>query len=50
IAAPDALTALARQAGLSGRKALIAALRQQAAIALETLQDVDADVLRQSLK
>lgn len=50
IAAPDSLSTLARQAGLSGRKALITALRQQTATALETLPGIDADVLRQSLK
>lgn len=50
IASPDALSSLAQQAGLSGRKALIAALRQQAATALETLPGTDTDALRQSLK
>ena len=50
IAAPDALSVLARRAGLSGRKALIAALRQQTGTALESLSGVDADALRQSLK
>lgn len=37
VAAPDALSELARQAGVSGRKALVAVLRQQAATALQSL-------------
>lgn len=49
VAAPDALSDLARQAGLSGRKALIAKLRQQAASALESL-GVTADALHLPLK
>ncbi|KAA5923939.1 MULTISPECIES: tRNA(Met) cytidine acetyltransferase TmcA [Pantoea] len=49
VAAPDALSDLARQAGLSGRKALIAKLRQQAASALESL-GVTADALHRPLK
>ncbi|GME29534.1 tRNA cytosine(34) acetyltransferase TmcA [Pantoea sp. QMID4] len=49
VAAPDALSDLARQTGLSGRKALIATLRQQAASALESL-GVTADALHRPLK
>jgi len=49
VAAPDALSDLARQTGLSGRKALIAKLRQQAASALESL-GVTADALHRPLK
>lgn len=49
VAAPDALSDLARQTGLSGRKALIAKLRQQAASALENL-GVTADALHRPLK
>lgn len=37
VATPNALSELAQQAGVSGRKALIAKLRQQAATALESL-------------
>ncbi|WP_442797780.1 tRNA(Met) cytidine acetyltransferase TmcA [Pantoea vagans] len=49
VAAPDALSDLSRQAGVSGRKALITALRQQAASALESL-GVTADALHRPLK
>jgi len=49
VAAPDALSDLARQTGLSGRKTLIAKLRQQAASALESL-GVTADALHRPLK
>lgn len=49
VAAPDTLSDLARQTGLSGRKALIAKLRQQAASALESL-GVTADALHRPLK
>jgi len=49
VAAPDALSELARQAGVSGRKALIAKLRQQAATALESL-GVAADSLHRPVK
>ncbi|MGJ0481920.1 tRNA(Met) cytidine acetyltransferase TmcA [Pantoea agglomerans] len=49
VAAPHALTELARQAGVSGRKALIARLRQQAASALESL-GVTTDSLHRPLK
>lgn len=49
VAAPDGLSDLARQTGLSGRKALIAKLRQQAASALESL-GVTADALHRPLK
>ncbi|WP_419963756.1 tRNA(Met) cytidine acetyltransferase TmcA [Pantoea vagans] len=49
VAAPDALSDLARQTGLSGRKALIAKLRQQAASALESL-GVTADARYRPLK
>ncbi|WP_336748530.1 tRNA(Met) cytidine acetyltransferase TmcA [Pantoea vagans] len=49
VAAPDALSDLARQTGLSGRKAMIATLRQQAASALESL-GVTADALHRPLK
>ncbi|WP_313679869.1 tRNA(Met) cytidine acetyltransferase TmcA [Pantoea vagans] len=49
VAAPDALSDLSRQTGLSGRKALIAKLRQQAASALESL-GVTADALHRPLK
>jgi len=49
VATPDALSELARQAGVSGRKALIAALRQQAATALQSL-GVTADSLPRPLK
>lgn len=49
VAAPDELSDLARQTGLSGRKALIATLRQQAASALESL-GVTADALHRPLK
>lgn len=47
VAAPDALSALAKQAGLSGRKAIVSALRQQAADALEALDAKSAKALRQ---
>ncbi|WP_292993000.1 tRNA(Met) cytidine acetyltransferase TmcA [Pantoea sp.] len=49
VATPDALSELARQAGVSGRKALIAKLRQQAATALESL-GVAADLLHRPVK
>lgn len=49
VAAPQALTDLARQSGVSGRMALIAKLRQQAASALESL-GVTADSLHRPLK
>jgi len=49
VAAPHALSDLARQGGVNGRKALIAKLRQQAASALESL-GVTADSLHRPLK
>ncbi|SFN12946.1 tRNA(Met) cytidine acetyltransferase [Candidatus Pantoea varia] len=49
VAAPQALSDLARQAGVNGRKALIAKLRQQAASALERM-GVTADSLHRPLK
>ncbi len=49
VATPTALGELAQQAGVSGRKALVAALRQQAAAALQTL-GVDAALLHLPLK
>ena len=49
VATPDALSELARKAGVSGRKALIAKLRQQAATALESL-GVAADSLHRPVK
>ncbi|URW96916.1 tRNA(Met) cytidine acetyltransferase TmcA [Pantoea agglomerans] len=49
VATPTALGELARQAGVSGRKALVAALRQQAAAALQTL-GADAALLHLPLK
>ncbi|WP_337010507.1 tRNA(Met) cytidine acetyltransferase TmcA [Pantoea sp. AS142] len=49
VASPNSLNALAQQAGVSGRKGLIAALRQQAATALHTL-GVEADLLHLPLK
>lgn len=49
VGTPNALSELARQAGVSGRKALIATLRQQAATALESL-GVAADLLYLPLK
>ncbi|MGK3143284.1 tRNA(Met) cytidine acetyltransferase TmcA [Pantoea sp. C2G6] len=50
VAAPDALSGLAQQAGLSGRKALIAALRQQTAVALDALTGSEAESLRLLVK
>jgi tRNA(Met) cytidine acetyltransferase len=47
---PSSLHPLAKQAGLNGRKALIVALRQQAALALYTLPDIDAGMLRQQIE
>lgn len=48
--ASDELTLLAKQAGLSGRKAIITALRQQAAAALEALGSERAAILRQPFR